>query len=140
MTNEEFKDLVLSKVPSGPFKPMVTYDRRDDSIEFLAANDNYRVERIDSLVSVYCSRESGDIIGSLIKGVSGLLKDILQKIPGFQVEIHDGKVKLVHLFQARRWLKAPQNILVLKYKKLEKVAEESDVEAEIGDLAELIGN
>lgn len=140
MNNEEFQRLVLDQVPEeGVFKPMAIYDRDDDSIEFLTSKESYRIERIDSLVTVYYSRESGEIIGSLIKGVSRFLREVVERLPGFVVEIHDGKIKLVHLIRAKRWsTERPEQMLVLTYKKLEEVAEDSDVEAEIDDLAEMV--
>lgn len=51
------------------FVPVSYYDRDGDCIEFLISNDSYRAERIDDRLTVYFSRETGEIIGSLIKGV-----------------------------------------------------------------------
>src|SRR5437870_8351774 len=101
MSNEEFERLVLSKVPpDGPFKPMATYDPDDDTIEFLTSNESYRAERIDSLVTVYYGRESKEIIGSLIRGVSKFLKSLGKGSANVRLEIRDDKIKLVHLFKA----------------------------------------
>jgi hypothetical protein len=137
MTNEEFQKLVASKVPEGPFRPMAVYDPDDDIIEILTSNENYRVERIDSLVTVYYGRESQEIVGSLIKGVSRLLKASSGQIPNIRLEIHDGRIKVVHLFRAARRLSEPKRpTVVLVYEKLEQVAEENGLEANISGLAE----
>jgi hypothetical protein len=45
----------------------------------------------------YYSQESGQVIGSFIKGVSKFCHTILQKMPGFQIDIQDGRVKLQHI-------------------------------------------
>ena len=53
-------------------------------------------------------------------------------LPGFKIEIHDGRVKLEHIFRARLWSLqlAPRSMPTLMYQKLIEVAEESDVETE----------
>jgi hypothetical protein len=58
---------------------------------------------------------------------------MLEKMPGFRIEIHDGRVKLVHLFRARLWASQfdPQAMPALVYRKLIEVAEEAEIEAEM---------
>ena len=51
-------------------------------------------ERIDSLVTVYIGRESNEVVGSLIKGVSSYIKGVVDRFPGFKIEIEDGRIKL----------------------------------------------
>jgi hypothetical protein len=55
---------------------------------------------------------------------------MLERMPSFQIEIHDGRVRLVHLFRARLWFSAkdPQDMVALIYRKLINVAEEADAE------------
>lgn len=65
------------------FKPMAVYDRDGDCIEFLFSNESYYAQRFDSLVTVFYGRESGEIVGSLIKGVKTLIKDVLKHTPAF---------------------------------------------------------
>ena len=69
----------------------------------------------------------------LIKGVSSYCKKILATIPGFQIEIRDGRVRLVHVFRARLWTSktAPRDLVTLTYEKQIQVAEDSNVEAEM---------
>jgi hypothetical protein len=83
---------------------------------------------VDDLVTVYYSQESKEIIGSLIKGI----RSFLQKHPGLQIDIQDGRVRLVHLFRASFWSKQdPQQIESRTYRKLIEVAEQTDAQAEL---------
>jgi hypothetical protein len=119
--------------PAAQFVPTATYDSDGDCIEFLAKSDPFYAERVDDLVTVYYSQETGEVIGSLIKGVSAFCRRVLEKMPGFKIEIHDGRIKLVHIFLARMWSTDldPQDTATLTYKKLIKVAEDADVDAEM---------
>lgn len=81
-------------------------------------------------MTVYCSQETGEVIGSLIKGVSKFCDEMLAKMPGFKIEVRDGRVRLVHIFLARLWSteRDPQELATLTYKKLIDVAENTAVE------------
>jgi hypothetical protein len=58
---------------------------------------------------------------------------MLEKMPGFRIEIHDGRIQLVHIFRARLWSSqlGPQEMPALVYRKLIEVADEAKVEAEM---------
>jgi hypothetical protein len=131
--NAEFaKRMMLLAKPAEHFRPTATYDPDGDCIEFLAKPDPFYAERVDDLVTVYYSQETDEVIGSLLKGVSKFCNDFLQKMPGFRIEIQDGRIKLEHIFRARLW-SAPadrQALPTLTYQKLIDVAEELDVETE----------
>lgn len=74
MSNEDFAQFVLSKVPANhSFRPSAFYDADGDCIEFIVAPDSYYVERVDSIVTVYRSQETNEVVGSLITGVRKLL-------------------------------------------------------------------
>src|SRR5438445_8425117 len=104
MSNAEFADLVLSQVPKDhTFTPTAYYDPDGDCIEFIAAPDSFYGERIDALVTVYRSQETHEVVGSLIKGVRKFLRKVLERSPGFKIEVRDGRIKLTHLFTARLW-------------------------------------
>ena len=60
--------------PAQEFQPTVTYIRDGDCIEFFARPGSYYAERLDDLVTVYLDRKSGEIVGSVIKGVSTFCK------------------------------------------------------------------
>lgn len=129
MSNPDFAAHLLKLAQGAPaFQPSATYDRDGDCIEFLVKPDPFYGERVDDLVTVYYSQESKEIIGSLIKGVHALLK----KHPGLNIDIQDGRVRLVHLLRASYWNKQdPQHVESRTYRKLIKVAEESQVEADL---------
>ena len=52
-----------------PTLPSVFYNEDGDCIEFLIAHESHYAERVDKLLTVFYGRESGEIVGSLIKGV-----------------------------------------------------------------------
>lgn len=124
--------MLLLARPAGRFRPTATYDPDGDCIEFLAKPDPFYAERVDDLVTVYYSQDSHEVIGSLLKGVSRFCRQTLATMPGFCIEIHDGKVRLVHIFQARLWSapRQPEDAVTLVYRKLIEVAEEAAVEVD----------
>lgn len=133
-SNSEFaKRMVLMAKPAGQFKPTAMYDPDGDCIEFLAKPDPFHAERVDDMVTVYYSQETGELIGSLIKGVSGFCQEVSSRMPGFKIEIHDPPVRLQHIFLARLWSsKLPlEELHTLVYRKLIEVAEETFVEGEL---------
>jgi hypothetical protein len=138
LTNEDFAARVLELAkPAEPFRPTAYYDPDGDCIEFLASQDNFYAERIDSLVTVYHSQETGEIIGSLLKGVTTLCKRLLERLPGFRIEIQQGKVKLVHIFLTNLWASEvnPDALAILAYQKLIDVAGRTGVEVELKSAA-----
>ena len=133
-TNSEFaKRMMLLAQPAERFKPTATYDPDGDCIEFLASPDSFYAERVDDLVTVYFSQETGEVVGSLIKGVRSFCKDVLAKLPGFKIEIEAGRVQLQHIFLARLWAsdESVGEIETLTYRKLIDVADEAAVDAEL---------
>ncbi len=134
LSNEDFaREVTKFASPKEPFEPTAYYDRDGDCIEFLAKSDDFYAERVDGLLTVYRSRKDNKIIGSVIKGVSHLYRNILQTYPGFAVEVRDGKVRLAHLFRARLWSGRPDEdrIIVKTYQTLAEFAEEEKVETEM---------
>jgi hypothetical protein len=134
MPNPDFAERMMQLTASaGPFEAAATYDPDGDCIEFLAKPDLFYAERVDDLVTVYYSQETGEIVGSLIKSASKFCQRLLERFPGFRIEIIDGRVKLEHLFLARLWSAPPEQeeIITLTYRKLIKVAEEANAEAEV---------
>src|SRR5260221_12848433 len=125
VSNQEFaKRMMLLAKPAEQFSPTATYDPDGDCIEFLAHPDPFYAERFDDLVTVFYSQETDEVIGSLIKGVSGFFREFSKKNPGFRIVIEDGPVRLEHIFLARLWSSAADanNIKTLTYRKLIEVA------------------
>jgi hypothetical protein len=133
-SNAEFaKRMMLLARPAEQYRPTAIYDPDGDCIEFLAKPDPFWAERIDDLVTVYYSQETGEIVGSLLTGVSRFCSEFSKKNPGFQIVIDDGPIRLEHLFLARLW-SSPQDrkaITTLAYKKLIEVAGETTVDGDL---------
>ncbi len=133
-SNSEFaKRMMLLAQPGDQFTPTATYDKDGDCIEFLAKSDAFYAERVDDLVTVYCSQETDEVIGSLIKGVSEFCRQTLKRMPGFRIEISDGRVSLQHIFLARMWSSelSPDDITTLTYRKLVEVSSETMIDGEL---------
>lgn len=133
-SNADFaKRMMLLARPAEQFRPTATYDPDGDCIEFLAKPDPFYAERVDELVTVYYSQETGEVVGSLIKGVVRFCSEFSKKNPGFHIVIEDGPFRLEHLFLARMWSapQAPTEIQTLTYRKLIEVAGETVVEGEL---------
>ena len=133
-TNSNFaKRMMLLAQPAENFRPTATYDPDGDCIEFLAKPDSFYAERIDDLVTVYYSQETDEVVGSLIKSVSKFCRDMLEKMPGLRIEIHDGPVRLQHIFRARMWSGNfdPNDMATLTYRKLIEVSRETVIDGEL---------
>lgn len=118
--------------PPQAFRPTATYIPAGDCIEFVARPGRYHAQRLDDLVTVYLSEEDQEIVGSLIKGVRALCRELTEKLPGFRINVEDGRVRLEHLFLAHLWSgPAPDKVIERTYKKLIEVAEQTGVEAEL---------
>jgi hypothetical protein len=127
---DEYIDGLLAQ-PQSEFSPFADYDADGDCIEFFMKPDPHYAERADGLLTVYRSQETKEIVGAQIKRVTALCADILGKFPGFRVEVHDGKVPLVHIFRIRLWsLRSEQDELVHIYKFLTEKAQECGAEVQ----------
>jgi hypothetical protein len=114
------------------FQPTATYIRSGDCIEFVARPGAYRAQKLDDLVTIYISLEDGEIVGSLIEGVQGLCRQLTEKLPGFKINLADGRVRLEHLFLAHVWSEPVASKMVeLMYQKLIEAAERTEVEAQV---------
>jgi hypothetical protein len=109
-----------------PFKPEARYDSDGDCLEFIAANEAFRGERLDKWVTVYRSRASGRVGGSLIKNI----RELLARNPGLAIEIRSGPVQLSHFLQAPKF-SATTDVMVRVYEEIIKEAVESNVEANL---------
>lgn len=133
-SNSEFaKRMMLLAKPVECFKPMAVYDADGDCVEFLAKPDAFYAERVDDLVTVYYSQETGEVIGSLIKGISKFCKQMRDRMPGFRIEIQDGRVSLQHIFLARMWSSNldSKDITTLTYRKLVEVSRETVIDGDL---------
>jgi len=62
MKKEEFAEAVLRLANvQEPFRPTAAYIPDGDCIEFVMAPDDYVARRMDGLVTVYYSRQTGEV-------------------------------------------------------------------------------
>jgi len=134
ISNNAFaKKMIGLARPAIAFRPEAHYDPDCDCIEFLVSPEAFYGERVDELVTVYYGQESRQIVGALIKGASKFCKRLLDKLPGFVIEIRDGRVRLACVFRARLWSleNTSDEMLVITYRKLITIAEQSQAEVEL---------
>jgi hypothetical protein len=134
LTNDEFASRVFDLAkPVEKFTPTAYFDHDGDCIEFLASPDNFYGERVDDLVTVYYSETTGEVVGSLLKGVRVLCDKILARLPGFKIVIRHDKVKLDHIFLAHflSFAENPGELATLAYEKLIDVASRTGIEVNL---------
>lgn len=123
------------KAPS--FTPNAFFNQDGDLIEFLASDESYYAERVDSRLTVFYGQDSGELVGAMLKGVSCIVRDFTKTLPNFRLEVIDGRMHLSALISATMWAttedKAPVRSVL--YKKVRRVAEQNDVSVDIGELA-----
>jgi hypothetical protein len=109
------------------------------TFEFFASNESFYAVPVDALVTVYQSQETNAVVGLRLKKVKKLFEDFLKNAPGFRTEIRDHRIKAEHLLTAKIWASAGdrEDARLITYRQLRDIAKNNDVEADIGDLAEL---
>jgi len=135
LSNDQFaKEVMKFARPERPFNPQVHYDPDGDCVEFFAEPDDFYAERIDDVVTVYYSRKTNALVGSMVKGVSKFYKTVLNKCPGLVIEIHDGRIQLSQVFRAYLWTQLPHSKDEIRrrvYKKIIECADQIQAEAEL---------
>lgn len=133
--NDEFAAALLGKAPIlTPESPRAFYNVDGDCVEFYFSNESFFAERVDNLVTVFYGRDSGRIVGALLKGVSRFVREITSHAPGFAVEIEDGRVRLACVLTAGMW-RLGDRVVVHTYKKLRDAAEQTDLTVDVPSLA-----
>lgn len=120
VSDEGFAKKVMQIAGSAaPCKASAYYDREGDCIEFLARNEEFYAERLDDLVTVYYSEATGEVIGSLVKGVSRFVK----RHPNLAILVRAGHVRLSHLFLAGLLCEHPDRdkLQIVAYEKKQQV-------------------
>ena len=84
--------------PVKKFEPFAFYNADGDCLEFFAKGEKYYGERIDDYVTVYRAVESNEIIGSVIKNVRALCKELSVTRPRIEIIIEDDQICIQHLF------------------------------------------
>jgi hypothetical protein len=129
----EFEQYVLGGPVVSEFIPIASLNSDGDCFEFIATNETFRAERLDSLVTVYIGRESNEVVGCQIKGISKYVQEVLDNYPSFSIEIRDGRVRLECLFTLRlcEAYREPDGTKVRVYKQLRDAAGRTKAEIEI---------
>ena len=134
VTNDEFaRRMMLMAEPVEAFKPSAVYDSDGDCIEFLAKPDAFYAERVDDLLTVYYSQSTNEVVGSLVKGVRVYCQSLLERYPGFRLEVKDGRVRLEHVFLAKLWSSeaGTNELTTLTYRRVRELADATDAEADL---------
>jgi hypothetical protein len=139
MTSSEYLEdtfaLTLLGGAREPVVPASYYNEDGDCIEIRLSDESYFADRADGLVTLYIGRETGKVVGAVIKGVTRFLQQILESAPGFRVEImdHDG-FRVEHLLSVVLWKRAPSpydECTVKRYKYLREAAEENNLTVDL---------
>ena len=135
-TNDAFAAQLLSRAAAQPpAGPRAYYIEDGDCIEFLFSDESYCGERVDDLLTVYYGRESHEPVGSLIKGITGFIREMVKSMPGFKIEVQDRHVRLEYLFTAGLWKSnVPNKVAVKTYRKLSEMADEAGLSVELPEL------
>lgn len=116
----ETTDLIefLDKRPESAeqFKPYAYYGEEEDALTFFFRDEQDYAKRLNKRVTVYLSTETGDLTGCLIKNV----RQVLEDIGWFDVQIDHGRVNLKMLFLALRGTFAEQTEGRTLYRELGK--------------------
>lgn len=131
----DIEDIAFDDVCKEPKYPLVFHNERGDCLEFILKSGDFKRVRIDDLITVFCSRDTDEIIGGIVKGI-GLLGT---NHPGliFLFENHTGKLSISRLLlfivsDSEKLKNSDPNDLFLKrYKRLVDLAEETDAEADL---------
>lgn len=118
--------------------PRSYYNEDGDCIEIRLAEESYYAERADGLLTLFIGRNSGKVVGAVIKEVRKLVHSAIEKAPGFRVEIMDDDgCKVEHILSLVLWGSSgsPQDeCTVKKYKYLRDAAEQGGLTVDLKHL------
>ena len=134
--NDAFARAALAGVAQSlatPHYPAAHYNADGDCIEVLFSGDDYRAERISGWLTLLVTREDGRIVGLVIKRIREFIRGVLQKSPGFEIEINDGRVRLVYLLTAVLWDSREHDgaVRLNIYRKLREEIETANIELDL---------
>lgn len=131
MNPQDFAEKVWKQYGSqSPFRPCVNYDPDGDCLEFFGENEPFLAERLDKWVTVYRSRSTSQIIGSLIKNV----RELVATYPALKIDIENGPVRLAHILLAPSFT-ASTKPTYLVYRQIIEKAQSANVEASLSECA-----
>jgi hypothetical protein len=122
--HDAFMANLLGMVPTTPATGARAFFNEDgDCIEILTANESYYGERIDDLLTVFYGRESGKVVGGVIKGAKAFVRKTLDCAPGFAAEFCGGNVRVEYLLTAAMWAKGKDKMAIELYMQLRDIAD-----------------
>lgn len=130
--DNQFDESAKGVVRPATFHPSVRRNETGDCVEFLFAPDSYWSERVDDLITVYYSYESGEIVGGLIKGYRSLCEGLLEHLPGLRIEIKQRQIPLHQIIELAFLVTDPEpeasqgTIPTIRYEKYQKVIQEAE--------------
>jgi len=62
------------------FHPFISHDPEGDCIQFFTKPDSYHAKRLNDLLTVYLSHETGEVTGAMIKGAKRFWRETLKKL------------------------------------------------------------
>jgi len=103
----------LSRLKAGAFKISPLYDSDADTLTLFIRDDESYRERIDSLLTVYRSFATDQVVGCHIKGI----KRILKAVSVFDLGIHGANVRIGLILMGIPWAehKAEASVLSQRY-------------------------
>lgn len=126
-----------------PATPISYYNEAGDCVEILLSNESYFADRADGVATLYIGRETGKVVGAVIKGIREFLHSVLEDAPGFRVEIlDDDGFRVEHLLSVVLWKRQPSpydDCTVKRYKYLRDAAEDNRLTVDLRRTLEQIG-
>jgi hypothetical protein len=126
--NQDFLAKLSEQAGGTEFSPTAYYDADGDCIEFFLSPEEFRAERLDRWVTVYRGRESGQIVGSLIKNIK---RELFVKFPGIDIDVIGERVHIKHLLRAPAYSTGDQTVQKIYRDMLDRVETAPELEAEL---------
>lgn len=126
--NQDFLAKLIEEAGGNEFSPTAYYDADGDCIEFFLSNEEFRAERLDRWVTVYRGRQSGEIVGSLIKNIK---RELFVKFPGISLDVVSHRVHIKHILRAPAWSTDDELVHKVYREVLARVDTTPDLEAEL---------
>lgn len=103
--SDQFENLVLNAACEKTPEFFCEYDPDGDCLEIVFVPDGHVAKRLDPSLTVYYSRDTGEMVGALLKGVRKLLAKAMEINPGLRHDLGGGEsTKVEKVLTAGLWL------------------------------------
>lgn len=99
-------DELVANAEMAPKKQDTFYSVHGDCLEVFFETGLYTGKRIDDLVTVYVSEETGLAVGILMKGAKAFLSGINARLPSTAIDFSGNKFSIEYLITAYLWTRA----------------------------------